>query len=158
MAPLEVLSGGPLLVMALARRSVHHLSMIRPVLVVEDDRDMLETLSEALTSNGFAVVQARDGREALTKARARPPSVVLLDLLMPGMSGWEFRAEQSKDPVIADVPVIVLSGTPASRLGPSRPAAFLAKPCDLDLLIVTVESCGGSRRARPGPAPRPGGA
>src|SRR5438552_202636 len=82
------------------------------VLVVEDDADIRESLGTILEEEGYGVVTTRNGREALSYLRSgRPrPSLILLDLLMPVMSGAEFRAEQERDPALADIPVVVLSG------------------------------------------------
>jgi CheY-like chemotaxis protein len=79
------------------------------VLVIEDDRDMRDALVEALRLEGYAVDAASDGAQGLSLARQHRPDVILLDLMMPIMSGWEFRAAQVGDPRIAEVPVIVMS-------------------------------------------------
>jgi len=76
-----------------------------PVLVVEDDRDVRESLVAVLEDAGYRVMSAADGRAALDLLRAGPrPAVILLDLMMPVMDGFEFRAEQVRDPSLADVP------------------------------------------------------
>src|SRR5262249_27660442 len=80
------------------------------VLVVDDDADVRGMLAQVLELEGYDVVTAADGREALRRLEERRPFLVLLDLMMPGMNGWQFRAEQLKQPGIADVPVVVLSG------------------------------------------------
>jgi CheY-like chemotaxis protein len=79
------------------------------VLVIEDDRDMRDALVEALRLEGYEVDAASDGAQGLSLARQHRPDVILLDLMMPIMSGWEFRAAQVGDPRIAEVPVIVMS-------------------------------------------------
>src|SRR5512136_1149583 len=81
----------------------------RRVLVVEDDRDMREALVEVLRLESYLVDAAGDGSQALELARRRHPDVILLDLMMPVMSGWEFRATQLQDERIAAIPVIVMS-------------------------------------------------
>src|SRR5512132_4086682 len=86
----------------------------RWVLVVEDDAALREALSDALRDEGFTVTAAADGREALDLLRvtASPnPSVILLDLAMPRMNGWQFRAEQQTDDRIAAIPIVVLSAS-----------------------------------------------
>jgi len=109
------------------------------VLVVDDDQDQREVLSALLESAGYAVAQATDGREALAKAKARRPKVIILDLMMPTMNGWDFRTAQRRDSAIADVPVVVVSAN-CARLDELRPAAFLAKPFDLGRLLETIEA------------------
>src|SRR5262245_8203022 len=69
------------------RRSYHGPQMARTILVVEDETTLRETLADALEAEGFQVVQAGDGRTALTRFRSSPPDLVLLDLMLPEMSG-----------------------------------------------------------------------
>jgi CheY-like chemotaxis protein len=113
-----------------------------PILVVEDDADVRETLVLVLESEGFDVRAARDGREALEVLRGGfRPRLILLDLMMPVMNGWEFRAEMKRDPELASIPVVFVS---ALEPAPDRAAAldaagFLHKPFDLDELLETVE-------------------
>lgn len=111
--------------------------MAKVVLVVDDDRDARETLSAILESVGFSVFQAADGREGLARARDSHPAVIILDLEMPTLDGWGFRAQQRRDGAIADVPVVVVSGA-VSRLDELCPAACLGKPYDVGLLLETV--------------------
>jgi len=81
------------------------------VLVVEDDPDIREVMAEILEDAGFAVLEAANGREALEAIRAGPRvALIFLDLMMPVMDGWAFRAEQLADPSIRDIPIVVLSG------------------------------------------------
>jgi len=110
----------------------------RLVMVVDDDRDIREAISDSLECAGFDVVQARDGAEAFDLARALPPSLIILDLMMPRMNGWEFRTRQASDPQLRGVPVIVISAM-ANMLDAPMPASFLAKPFDLDRLLHTVD-------------------
>ncbi len=106
---------------------------IRKVLVVDDDAAIRETLSDVFTEEGFEVTGASNGREALERLRACRHHLVVLDLMMPVMTGWEFREEQLRDPSIASVPVIVVSAAHAPR--PIAAAAFLSKPFDLDTML-----------------------
>ena len=117
----------------------------RHVLVVDDDGDIRETLTEVLSVAGFRVSAAANGLEALDLLRAAPCDLVVLDLMMPVMSGWEFRDEQLRDPAIAHVPVIVVSAARAPR--PVTAAAFLPKPFDLDAILNLAD-----RLAPPEPA------
>jgi CheY-like chemotaxis protein len=81
------------------------------VLVVDDDPSIREVVVELLSLEGCLTLEARSGRTALDLLRARriPPAVILLDLLMPDMDGWRFRAEQLTDPALSAIPVIVIS-------------------------------------------------
>ena len=81
------------------------------VLLIDDDEDTRGGVAELIRMDGCEVVEAADGAEALATLRAGcRPCVMLLDLNMPGMSGWEFREQQRRDRRIAQVPVVVLSG------------------------------------------------
>jgi CheY-like chemotaxis protein len=117
------------------------------VLVVDDDPDMLESIETVLTNSGHQVVLAGDGPQALaTLSSRRPlPCLVLLDLMMPEMNGFEVRAQMLATPSLADVPVVALTG--AGRLAEQRSgelrAPILRKPMSrLDLLRVVSDFCG----------------
>jgi CheY-like chemotaxis protein len=107
------------------------------VLVVEDDRDIRECMADALEMEGYAVMCAGNGREALDQLRRGPrPDLILLDLLMPVMSGWEFRQAQLADPLLAGIPVVIVS---ASAPGDgARPDRHLPKPFGIDELLAVV--------------------
>jgi two-component system response regulator MprA len=106
------------------------------VLIVEDDRDIRECIADALEVEGYSVALAGNGREALEKLRAGVrPELILLDLLMPVMSGWEFRHEQLADPLLSGIPVVVVS---ASVPGGLRPDRHLSKPFGVDELLEVV--------------------
>jgi DNA-binding response OmpR family regulator len=111
------------------------------ILVVEDDRELLEVVSEALTECGFTVHAACDGLAALCSARASKPTIILLDAVLPRMSGLEFRARQSRDPGLADVPVVVMTGLELRGVAALKAEAVLVKPFGLGLLVATVVSC-----------------
>lgn len=116
------------------------------VLIVEDDADTREMLVTLLGDEGFQVVAAEDGLEALHLLRTvrhhQPdtPCLVLLDLRMPRMSGSEFRRAQLADPVVAGVPIAVMSGAiDAEEWSRSLGAvATLAKPLNIDFLLQVV--------------------
>ncbi len=113
------------------------------ILLVEDDPALRATLAEALQESGYDVACATDGQDALAQLGSRPaPSVILLDLAMPVMDGWSFRAAQRNDPRLAAIPTVVLSGSLGvdPRAGDRLdPAATLPKPFDLDRLIETIQ-------------------
>jgi len=113
------------------------------ILIVDDDTDVRCALSEMLEEEGFAVEGVRDGREALARLRAGTvhPAVILLDLLMPGMDGWDFRNEQMRDPQLATVPVVVVSASGFSRESirtQFRPAAYVEKPIERTALLDVI--------------------
>ena len=110
-----------------------------PVLIVEDDADLREMMAHMLTIEGFDAATVANGREALNYLQtAAKPNVILLDLMMPVMDGWEFRRRQKADPDLAPVPVIVLSALDQSRAATVDAAAFLKKPLDFDRLLELV--------------------
>lgn len=111
------------------------------VLVVDDERDIREAMTEALAHAGFQVIAARDGEEALRKLRAFHPSVVLLDLTMPRMNGWQFREAQraDPDPEVAGVPVIVV--TALGRPTGVDAEETIQKPFGVDELLRAVRRC-----------------
>jgi CheY-like chemotaxis protein len=106
------------------------------LLIVEDEVAIRETLTEIVAKDGREIVTATDGQEALERLTEVPrPCLILLDLMMPRMNGWEFLQRKSADPLIADIPTIVLSGS-------GRPAGAkhqLAKPVDVERLLVLVD-------------------
>lgn len=107
------------------------------VLVVEDDECLRQVVAETLVMTGFLAGEARSGREALRRLRSGPlPQVILLDLVMADMDGWQFRAEQLLDPALRHIPVIVMSGNARGRDVPSQ--AFIWKPFGADELLRTV--------------------
>jgi CheY-like chemotaxis protein len=112
------------------------------ILLVDDDEDLREVLAEILRENGYRIVTAANGKEALEHLHANPRArVILLDLMMPVMNGCEFRAAQIRDPELAEIPVVVLSADDqvrrkAERLGAD---AFLRKPMNVDTLLDTVD-------------------
>jgi CheY-like chemotaxis protein len=110
------------------------------LLIVDDDRDIRETLQELLQDEGYQVATARDGDEGLTRARELRPSMILLDLFMPGMDGTEFRRRQLDDEELADLPVVLVSAAVGmeERIAALGVAGHLEKPLDLQVLFKTV--------------------
>lgn len=113
----------------------------RAILVVEDDTDIREALMGVLEEEGYDVVGAGNGREALDALREGPrPALILLDLMMPFMNGWQFRAEQKLDANLSEIPVVVVSadanvGQKAASL---EAVGHLKKPVELDALLAVV--------------------
>ena len=113
------------------------------VLIVDDHDDIRESLGELLTDEGYGVALAANGREALHYLRANdPPCLILLDLMMPVMNGYEFRSLQRQDPNLAGIPVAVVSGREDAAMSAAEMHAVrcLVKPVDLDALLQTVAS------------------
>lgn len=111
------------------------------VLVVDDQEDARISLTEILEMEGYVVDTAGDGQEALDHLRAGPlPDVMLLDLMMPGMNGWELRRRQLADPELVTVPVVVVSGADLSEQKHSwlKAAGYFVKPIQIDELLETV--------------------
>jgi CheY-like chemotaxis protein len=110
------------------------------VLVVDDDQDIREAVVEAITDAGYTVEAAANGVEALRAMRNHAPCVVLLDLMMPVMDGWEVVAQMDLDPALAKVAVCIVS---AHDKDPPRNDCVLRKPVSLANLLATVERhCG----------------
>jgi len=112
-----------------------------PILIVEDDEDLREMMAQLLSLEGFRAASVANGREALDYLEdAETPRVILLDLMMPVMDGWEFRRRQQANPAISSVPVIVLSALDQTRATGLDATAFLKKPLDFDRLLALVRA------------------
>ncbi len=111
------------------------------LLVVDDDRHLRDTLAELLAEDGYRVLTAGHGAEALATMRGKHVCMVLLDLMMPSKSGWQVLAELIGDPAMPRVPVGVISAlvteTPLGTVG------VLHKPLDLDRLLMLVHTHAG---------------
>lgn len=96
-------------------------------------------MAQLLTLEGFSTATVTNGREALEYLRSGAnPNLILLDLMMPVMDGWEFRREQQRDPSLARVPVVVLSAVDQARAADVNAQAVLKKPLDFDHLLDIV--------------------
>jgi two-component system response regulator MprA len=110
------------------------------ILVVEDDDDCREVLKLLLEHKGFQVQSAVDGRDALDQLKSGiTPSLILLDLMMPRVDGWEFRRHQASDPRLADIPTLVMSGC-ADKTPVPGVLATLEKPLDVEQLVDMVSA------------------
>jgi CheY-like chemotaxis protein len=120
--------------------------MQHTVLIVEDEDDLREMIREALEFNGYTVVAAPEGQSALDRIDGiERICLVLLDLVMPGMNGWDFYEQLRQRPHLAAVPVVVHSSSPSNA--PAGVTRVLRKPLVLDrLLSVVREFCGGAER------------
>lgn len=123
--------------------------MTKKILIVEDEEDILELLSAIFGDiGGYRIFCARDGEEALRIARANYPDVILLDILLPRMSGYDVCRSVKSDPAISHAKVLMISGViqayhrqMAKEVGAD---AFIAKPFDSILLVEKVEELLGS--------------
>jgi signal transduction histidine kinase len=112
----------------------------KSILVVEDDFDIRETLSALLEDRGYTVSTCANGLEALAHLRsARSTDIVLLDLMMPVMDGWQFRVAQKRDPALAQIPVIAISANGTPKAAAIDADAYLQKPIDIDALLAAIE-------------------
>lgn len=109
------------------------------ILVVEDHNDSREMLEEFLTEEGFTVETAVNGLQALERLMRPPrPDLVLLDLMMPVMTGWDLMERVAEEPSLWGLPVIVVSGAGSTRPLPRGIVASIPKPLDLNLLMETI--------------------
>lgn len=116
----------------------------RPVMIVEDDRDVRETIQEILEDNDYVALGAANGAEALAELRgtttAKRPGLILLDMMMPIMDGWELREALTADESLRDIPVVVLTAHASAPDVAARlnAAGYLRKPVSLRTLLDTV--------------------
>jgi CheY-like chemotaxis protein len=112
------------------------------VLIVEDDTDLRQALSQVLAEEGYQVGGAEHGRHALEQLRdGVRPCLILLDLTMPVMNGWQFREEQRHDPELASIPVVVISAGAnlSEQVAPLGIRDYIRKPIQLGQLLATVQ-------------------
>jgi CheY-like chemotaxis protein len=123
----------------------------RVVLVVDDDPNALDLLGRTLQGAGVRVVTASEGQEALNLARTLHPAAITLDVLMPGMDGWEVLRELKADPETREIPVLMVTMTDDRELGYALGATeFLTKPVNRGQLVQLLERYaveGAERRA-----------
>ncbi|HEY4394332.1 MAG TPA: response regulator [Polyangia bacterium] len=116
------------------------------LLVVEDDETILSSLSDILRDEGATLATAANGRDALAALRASEPfDLILLDLMMPVMDGWEFRIAQRADRDLAGIPIIALSADASAKARAIAADAYLRKPIDVDGLVGSIRSVIDSR-------------
>jgi CheY-like chemotaxis protein len=132
------------------------------VLLVDDDRDIVDAIRALLEDDGFDVVTANNGFAALRQLRrAGPrPDVIVLDLMMPLLDGWDFRAEQLADPAVRDIPVIIMtaSGLTDGMLdGQLKAAAVLPKPIEVEPFLRVLNDLCRAGACEPEPLLASGG-
>jgi CheY-like chemotaxis protein len=129
------------LVRQLRDKVASHQPRDKSVLVVDDDSNIRSLLQQELTEAGYTVRLAEDGREALTRIREEKPGLVILDVMMPEMNGFDVAAVLKNDPATMDIPIIILSIVEDKergfRLGVDR---YLTKPIDTTSLFREVDT------------------
>jgi len=111
------------------------------VLVVEDDASAAELLTRQLVSAGYRTAVARTGAEALAKAKQLAPAAITLDIILPGLDGWEVMTKLKGDPTTANIPIVVVSVVDNPELGMALGAMdYLIKPIDMKVLISRLKA------------------
>ena len=116
----------------------------RTVLVVDDDPNIRRMICAALRRDGYTFLEAPNGKDALDLMRAEHPDVVVLDLMMPIVSGWDVLRERQEDRALQRIPVIVVSANKDPEVATAVTGgicAFLPKPFDINALSALVRSC-----------------
>lgn len=123
----------------------------RRILLVEDDADLREALCEVLVGSGHTVISAVDGTEGLRQMRACRPDVVVLDLMMPRLDGWQFRLAQRDDPMLATTPVVAISASSSATAAAVDADLYLRKPFDAKTLLHAIDDVinASARRREP---------
>ena len=116
--------------------------MLKKILVVDDDQDMVYILKETLQKQGYEVMTAADGAQALMLVKTNVPDLMIVDLTMPHMTGWHFTAKARQDPRYKTTPIIVLSGLLERDAQPEKfetASAYMVKPFDIFKLMDKVK-------------------
>jgi CheY-like chemotaxis protein len=124
-----------------ARVPAHEPDAEKCILIVDDDVDIRETIRDVLEDEGYRVIVASDGANALgLLRRGVVPRLILLDLMMPVMNGWEFREELQRDPALSAIPIVVLTGdgSAAAKAEALHAASYVRKPVDLEPLLACI--------------------
>jgi CheY-like chemotaxis protein len=112
---------------------------VKRILVVDDDTATLEILSDVLTDHGYEVATSGDGRDALDRLKNSRTDLIILDLMMPVMNGWQFRNAQRADPELRDIPVIAISADNSEQAAAVHADQYLRKPFRAEELLVSIE-------------------
>lgn len=117
------------------------------LLVVDDDAELRETLAELLEEEGFRVTQAGSGHEALRALDVERPALIVLDYMMPGMSGADFRKEQLARPDLREIPLVLLTAAKeCADFREMKPDAIVKKPFAMSALLDSVAAVLGRSR------------
>jgi CheY-like chemotaxis protein len=122
-----------------------HASQNRCVLIVDDDPGIRRLMATFLRWRGFQLLEARNGKEALAAMRTGKADVVVMDLMMPEVSGWDVLSERASDPSLMAIPIIVVTANSSRQVTDDLLAknvyAVIGKPFDLDDLLAAVAAC-----------------
>jgi CheY-like chemotaxis protein len=114
-------------------------SKLKNILIIEDNKEIQDSIKMALEIDGFKVFTANNGKEGIDILGKIPtPSLILLDLLMPVMNGWEFMEELNKDIMHSTIPVVIVSALADKQTTPNA-TGYIQKPIDLDKLLKIAE-------------------
>lgn len=117
---------------------------MKSILIVEDDQAIAESLQELLETEGYRVKLAANGHKALEFLRKTPthPNLIVLDLMMPQMDGYQFLAEQEMDPKLSLIPVVLMTadGHIEAKTFKIGAKAYLNKPLDIDQVLAAVKN------------------
>jgi len=117
--------------------------MAKKILLIDDEKDFIETVSFSLATNGFDVSTAPDGPSGIEQAISYKPDLIILDLMMPGINGYEVAGRLKSDKATADIPIIVLTAAVTKELGQkvreTKAVDYMTKPCDLEELFKKVK-------------------
>lgn len=112
----------------------------KTVLLVDDDIDLVELVTLILTESGYRVIVAEEGQDALEKVAQGMPGVILLDMRMPGMDGWQFAREfRARHDRLAPIVVLTAANDPEQRAREIDADGYLGKPFEIDDLVDTVK-------------------
>jgi two-component system phosphate regulon response regulator PhoB len=128
--------------------------MAKKVLVVDDELDMRTFITTLLETSGFKPIAAKDGMEGLEAARSKKPAVIIMDVMMPNLSGISMYRDLKNDPELKDIPVIMLSALSKKTFFHSQkvldeykaekipePAGYIEKPAEPDELLEAIQNC-----------------
>jgi len=116
---------------------------MKQILIVEDDRDIRETVAELLTDHGYSVIVAANGQDAMDYLKKGVlPHLILLDLMMPIKDGFEFRVEQQSNPALSQIPVIIMSADGHTNLKKEKTKAvdYIKKPVDMAVMLDKIRT------------------
>ncbi len=117
------------------------------ILIIEDDQAIAELLTDILAEDGYTVHHAANGRDALTMLEQERPALILCDLMLPLVSGWEVCRWLHANPTYRSIPLVLMSARATVQQADCAYTAFLRKPFDVVMLLELVHTCIG-------PAPR----
>jgi signal transduction histidine kinase len=130
------------------QQSKHTGATRRRILLVEDDVDFSEALSDSLVEHGHTVLSAINGADGLRQMFEFRPDVVVLDLMMPKLDGWQFRLAQRTDPDLAGTPIVVISASSSPAALAVDADMYLRKPLDVEVLLDAIESVLNAQQRR----------